>query len=258
MPKLRNLPNFLEIWKTARGAMGVRARYLYDLYRSLSKFESSVLLDIGTGLGNNALVFGERADQIFAIDLELRRGNVLKEHKKASLIRADARFLPFKEASFDTVLLISVLEHIADKKLALKDALRVLKPGREIVIQIPNRYSLIELHSALPMVFFVPARIRNTVLRLIGYSWVTDIDIPTPATVEKTFTQLEPGHGIEVARIIYPPIIVSATIRPIYIFLYKTRLLRLSPLGYLVVVRKRRQVSCPPDSLNNYSAHACS
>jgi SAM-dependent methyltransferase len=42
-------------------------------------------------------------------------------------VRLDAHMLPFRDNSFDTVLLMEVLEHVDDVEKALKEALRVAK-----------------------------------------------------------------------------------------------------------------------------------
>lgn len=53
---------------------------------------------------------------------------------------ADARHLPFKQNTFDTVLLGEILEHMqtADAVAALKEAKTVLKPGGRVVATIPH------------------------------------------------------------------------------------------------------------------------
>ena len=66
----------------------------------------------------------------------------------------DGKKLPFKEGSFDVVLIESVLEHIDEPEMVIKEAHRVLKRGGKIYVSIPfvfvfhgspddfNRYTL--------------------------------------------------------------------------------------------------------------------
>ena len=42
---------------------------------------------------------------------------------------ADAVALPFEDKSFDVVLLLHVLYHVDDRRTALEEARRVLRPG---------------------------------------------------------------------------------------------------------------------------------
>src|SRR5215213_7897854 len=66
--------------------------------------------------------------QVFAplgIRPDLRNGDVLE--------------MPYPDSQFDTVLLISILEHLKPKELdhALEEVKRVLKPGGQIVYGVP-------------------------------------------------------------------------------------------------------------------------
>jgi len=54
----------------------------------------------------------------------------------------DAHCLPFPNDSFDTVILMDVLEHLPQPDAAIVEARRVLKPGRPLVVQIPFLYPL--------------------------------------------------------------------------------------------------------------------
>src|SRR4051794_28733178 len=56
----------------------------------------------------------------------------------------DATALPFEAGSFDTVLLMHVLEHIEDPWLALREARRVLRPGGAVVIAVPFMWGIHE------------------------------------------------------------------------------------------------------------------
>lgn len=57
-------------------------------------------------------------------------------------VLADGQCLPFKAESFDTVLLLDVLEHIPSPDLALSEAKRVLKPQGTLLLQVPFLYPL--------------------------------------------------------------------------------------------------------------------
>jgi len=49
------------------------------------------------------------------------------EHTEAANIIADARYLPFRDKSFDLVMLLSVLHHVKDYDKAISEAARVCK-----------------------------------------------------------------------------------------------------------------------------------
>ena len=60
---------------------------------------------------------------------------------RARYVCGDARFLPFRDASFDAIFSYSVLQHLAetDVELVLQEVARVLRPGGVSLIQMPNR-----------------------------------------------------------------------------------------------------------------------
>ncbi|MDQ3029258.1 MAG: glycosyltransferase [Actinomycetota bacterium] len=54
-------------------------------------------------------------------------------------VAADATRLPFADSSFDAVTLFDVLEHIPDDGAAVKEVLRVLRPGGSVLVTSPNQ-----------------------------------------------------------------------------------------------------------------------
>lgn len=50
---------------------------------------------------------------------------------------SDARKLPFDNESFDMVIANHIMEHIPEDTIAMKEILRVLKPGGRAIVQIP-------------------------------------------------------------------------------------------------------------------------
>jgi SAM-dependent methyltransferase len=60
-------------------------------------------------------------------------------------VYGDAAALPFADASFDTVMLLDVLEHVAEPEAALREAARVLAPSGQLLLTIPFAYPLHDL-----------------------------------------------------------------------------------------------------------------
>jgi SAM-dependent methyltransferase len=53
------------------------------------------------------------------------------------LCKADAAKLPFESSSFDIVTALDVIEHLDDDRVALRELLRVMRPGGVLVISVP-------------------------------------------------------------------------------------------------------------------------
>jgi hypothetical protein len=72
------------------------------------------------------------------------------------LLAADARMLPFKDASFDVVFSNSVIEHLGARADQRRFAQEIARVGRQYWVQTPNRHFPIELHMMLPLIHYLP------------------------------------------------------------------------------------------------------
>ncbi|QIQ87984.1 metalloregulator ArsR/SmtB family transcription factor [Erythrobacter sp.] len=110
------------------------------LLEALAGQALGTLLDIGTGTGRIAEVFGDHAERIVALDKNLEMLRVARaklQHLPAArvdLVQGDFADLPFEEASFDTVVLHQVLHFAPDPALPLAEAGRVTRGGGRIAI----------------------------------------------------------------------------------------------------------------------------
>jgi len=110
------------------------------LVAALGKAPLGELLDIGTGTGRMAELFGASADHIVALDKSLEMLRVARaklQHlppDRVELVQGDFLGLPFANGRFDTVLLHQVLHFTAEPERALAEAARVLKPAGRIAI----------------------------------------------------------------------------------------------------------------------------
>jgi ubiquinone/menaquinone biosynthesis C-methylase UbiE len=101
------------------------------------------VLEVGFGSGVSFLNLHEMYREIHGVDLTAAVESVTEAFKArgvpAFLRRGDVRDLPYPEGHFDTVLLISILEHLkpGDLDQALGEISRVLKPGGQMVYGVP-------------------------------------------------------------------------------------------------------------------------
>jgi len=98
----------------------------------------------------------------------------------------DAQCLPFSSNVADTVLLLDVLEHIPDPERALAEAVRVLRAGGTLVIQVPFLYPLHDAphdYSRWTIHGLRALMIRNHLRIRVEGSHGSDIETATALTV---------------------------------------------------------------------------
>jgi SAM-dependent methyltransferase len=129
------------------------------------KSAGSSILDIGCGDGGYVGALLQHGYESYGLDLapEPYGANISNY-----LIKGDASHLPFKDQSFDTVLLINVLEHV-DDFVALSEAHRICR--KNVIFSVPReeeeelRYYNITYHpyvDATHLRYYTMERIRTT------------------------------------------------------------------------------------------------
>jgi SAM-dependent methyltransferase len=109
----------------------------HNLYRLLGTEQEprSRLLEIGCGTGANLRERSSRWTSAIGIDLELR---ALAYCSDLTVVQADAlAALPFADMTFDAVVLLDVLEHLAEPGVLVRELGRVVRPGGAVVIMVP-------------------------------------------------------------------------------------------------------------------------
>lgn len=95
------------------------------------------LLDLGAGSGRFGWPFVAAGDDYIGVDLSagMLRAFVTRNAvgKRPLLVQADGCALPFGDASFDAVLLISVFGDMPDCQLLIDEARRVLRAGGALI-----------------------------------------------------------------------------------------------------------------------------
>lgn len=96
-------------------------------------------LDVGCGTGQSRRLYIDRCQSYLGIDLSRTALHKAASRYGASAwMRADASRLPFADAQFDLVAFSSVLHHIDDFRLPVREAFRVLRPGGYAFAFDPN------------------------------------------------------------------------------------------------------------------------
>lgn len=135
---LRGEPSY--VWRAGQ------ERHL-NIIAQWTQLENAHVLIDGCGVGTYAAKIRERyTPHVEAFDIEADRIKEAVQHTPNALIAA-AEAVPYADNTFDTILSHEVLEHVLDDRAAVKEMVRVLKPGGRIIIFAPNRWYPFETHG---------------------------------------------------------------------------------------------------------------
>ncbi|MEX2245280.1 MAG: class I SAM-dependent methyltransferase [Dehalococcoidia bacterium] len=165
-----------------------------NLVRHYVRLEDARVLDVGCGIGTYVRKLREFSDDVCGIDIDAKR---LREGAPSTpgLMLAVSERLPFRDNSFDAVILNEVLEHVRDDALTMREALRVVGPGGHVVVFAPNRLFPFETHGVylgkryifgnIPFVNWLPGPLRDRV--------VPHARAYTKRTIRRTYRGLKAG-----------------------------------------------------------------
>lgn len=108
--------------------LSLHRRLLDEKIKLFSELVKGEVLDVGSKNRRYDNFFGN-IKRITAIDIRPQKGK--------DIITADVLYLPFKDASFDTVISFEVLEYVANTEKALDEIGRILKNKGLLIFSVP-------------------------------------------------------------------------------------------------------------------------
>ncbi|MDD5082498.1 MAG: class I SAM-dependent methyltransferase [Dehalococcoidales bacterium] len=126
------------------------------LYRKLRRFELNryditerlapggvSLLDIGCGDGELLCRLKDKYQELWGIDIAEPRIDRIKKRLEQDCkihvrVEDTNEKLNFADSSFDTITVVSVLEHVFDPYHLIRECHRLLRPGGTLIVQVPN------------------------------------------------------------------------------------------------------------------------
>lgn len=121
--------------------------------KKVSSLKGSNILDIGCGYGalshvltkEGARCTGTEIDKN-ALSFAKRFSSTILKKSRPRLLRVRGELLPFKNNSFDIVVLFDVIEHVGKPSIVLKESQRVLKKNGILYVEFTPYYSLVGHH----------------------------------------------------------------------------------------------------------------
>lgn len=157
-----------------------RSRHRLDWLLDAAGFDRAaageMVLDLGCGSGEAVASLQALSDgRVVGIDISLEelvlaRKLLAEEGGEALLVAGCAEALPFPEDLFSFIYSPDVIEHVSDQRAYLAEAARTLRPGGTVVLNSPNRFSLVapEPHVHLWALGFLPRAWMDPVSRAFG------------------------------------------------------------------------------------------
>ena len=115
------------------------------------------------------------------------------------LFDSTAEALPFKDNTFDVVFSVAVLEHVQNVDLAMRESVRVLRPGGILWANIPNYSSIYEGHYDI---FWIPYMKKNMakvyVRKFFGREsyFVDELNFTNPSMFKKYLNSNDTRGGL--------------------------------------------------------------
>jgi SAM-dependent methyltransferase len=148
--------------------VGCSAGFIADELALAGAATSGVDID-EPGLKKARARFGER------VDFRLARGEDL----------------PFEDASVDVAVLNHIYEHVVDPEAVVADIHRVLRPGGVLYLGVGHRWQVLEPHHRLPFLSWLPRRVADRYLRLMGRGEHYYERYYTPAGLRRLFAAFD-------------------------------------------------------------------
>lgn len=145
------------------------------------------ILDLAAGTGASSVAFKKDGVRVVAGDFSegmLAEGR--KRHPEIEFVFADATKLPFAEATFDAVTISFGLRNVVDVDAALREMLRVTKPGGKLVI---CEFSKVQSRVVRPFYNFYLLRLLPAFSRLASktpeaYAYLSESIAAWPSQTE--------------------------------------------------------------------------
>ena len=120
-------------------------RYNQWIFAQLQPYIKGRTLEVGCGCGNFTTLIAQHCSELLAIDLDegytRQTRSRLQAHPHVQVAAADATAMASGQ-SFDTIIMLDVLEHIKDDVAILRKLSQMLAPGGTLIVKVPALESL--------------------------------------------------------------------------------------------------------------------
>jgi ubiquinone/menaquinone biosynthesis C-methylase UbiE len=165
-------------WRTYCFESGIEhARFIEQSYFSV---RGKRVLDVACGWGGHALALASRGGEVVAADLNDFAFGALSAYARQegfalTPLCCECERLPFPSSSFEVLLALELVEHIADPQMFAREVARVLRPGGVCILSTPAKlrsFLIGEPHYGLRGIAILPLRWQRWVAtRIFGRTY---------------------------------------------------------------------------------------
>src|SRR5258708_1120827 len=137
-----SLTQKLDVLLASTGDMALKRR-ARKIIQELDLQDNDKILDVGCGDGYYLYLLSNLGLKLKLTGTDFDHGGLKNARKNLGkeipLIQADLmKKLPFKDSSFDKIVMSEVAEHLPDDVKGLKEVYRVLRPGGILCLTVPD------------------------------------------------------------------------------------------------------------------------
>jgi hypothetical protein len=136
-----------------------RPKRMRQFWRDFRLAPQTRVLDVGGTWYNWSLLSQQPCLTILNLKVPQER------NQRAAWLVADARYLPFRDRSFEVVYSNSVIEHLENIHNQRLFAAGCQRVGRHYYVQTPNKHFQIEPHLITPFIHWLPRELQRRMLR---------------------------------------------------------------------------------------------
>jgi len=135
---LRGEPSY--VWRTGQ------QRRLNMIVKAAGERVKGMILENGCGVGMYVEHISPFGGTVIGLEYDFDR-TLEARTRSPHILNAAGENLPILSSTFDLILSHEVIEHVQDDRAAIREMIRVLKPGGRIVLFCPNRGYPVETHG---------------------------------------------------------------------------------------------------------------
>jgi ubiquinone/menaquinone biosynthesis C-methylase UbiE len=124
----------------------LKQRKFREITSYLGNTHGLTCLDIGADNGVISYLLRQQGGKWHSADLDEQTVRVIRSLVEHEVYQIDGRHTPFRENTFDRIVIIDFLEHIHTDTEFIDEMYRIMKPGGDLIINVPHtKRSLLRL-----------------------------------------------------------------------------------------------------------------